>query len=151
MGTLASCSFSFSYVDVRVRLHSVPLHNERIQVFKTKSSKKKKGGSFSCCLQSKGGVSYRRVSFRTFDSFICFCSANHNSNNSEKNEDNAPNDSSVTTTSSSPDETEEKSSSSSSSSNANEFTSDKTPTSASSPVHFSPFHFFLVLLTLIGI
>lgn len=129
MGTLASCSFSFSYVDVRVRLHSVPLHNERIQVFKIKSSKKKKGGSFSCCLQSKGGVSYRRVSFRTFDSFICFCSANNNSNNSEKNENNAPNDSSVTTTSSSPDETEEKSSSS----NANEFTSDKTPTSASSP------------------
>ncbi|GAY39998.1 hypothetical protein CUMW_048670 [Citrus unshiu] len=131
MGTLASCIFSFSYVNVRGRLHSVPLHNERIQVFKIKSSKKKKKkGSFSCCLQSKGGVSYRRVSLRTFDSFRCFCSANNSSNNSEKNEDNASNDSSVATTSSSPDETEEKSSSSS---NANEFTSDKTPTSASSP------------------
>lgn len=110
-------------------------------MFKIKSSKKKKKkGSFSCCLQSKGGVSYRRVSLRTFDSFRCFCSANNSSNNSEKNEDNASNDSSVATTSSSPDETEEKSSSSS---NANEFTSDKTPTSASSPVHFSPFHFLL--------
>ncbi|KAK9201267.1 hypothetical protein WN944_016468 [Citrus x changshan-huyou] len=61
MGTLASCIFSFSYVNVRGRLHSVPLHNERIQVFEIKSSKKKKKkGSFSCCLQSKGGVSYRR-------------------------------------------------------------------------------------------
>lgn len=68
------------------------------------------------------------MSLRTFDSFRCFCSANNSSNNSEKNEDNASNDSSVATTSSSPDETEEKSSS-----NANEFTSDKTPTSASSP------------------
>lgn len=112
-------------------------------MFKIKSSKKKKKkGSFSCCLQSKGGVSYRRVSLRTFDSFRCFCSANNSSNNSEKNEDNASNDSSVATTSSALDETEEKSSSSSSS-NANEFTSDKTPTSASSPVHFSPFHFLL--------
>ncbi|KDO66071.1 hypothetical protein CISIN_1g008143mg [Citrus sinensis] len=137
MGTLASCIFSFSCVNVRGRLHSVPLHNERVQVFKIKSSKKKKKkGSFSCCLQSKGGVSYRRVSLRTFDSFRCFCSANNSSNNSEKNEDNASNDSSVATTSSALDETEEKSSSSSSSSsssNANEFTSDKTPTSASSP------------------
>lgn len=115
-------------------------------MFEIKSSKKKKKkkGSFSCCLQSKGGVSYRRVSLRTFDSFRCFCSANNSGNNSEKNEDNASNDSSVATTSSSLDETEEKSSSSSSSSsNANEFTSDKTPTSASSPVHFSPFHFLL--------
>lgn len=108
-------------------------------MFEIKSSKKKKKkGYFSCCLQSKGGVSYRRVSLRTFDSFRCFCSANNSGNNSEKNEDNASNDSSVATTSSSPDETEEKSSS-----NATEFTSDKTPTSASSPVHFSPFHFLL--------
>lgn len=134
MGTLlTSCSFSY----VNFRLHSLPLDNERIQMFKLKGLRKKKG----YCYFTSRGVSYKRASFGIFRRFRCFCSVNDN--DPEKNEDNISKDSSVSTAS--PDEAEEKSS------NSNEFTSDKTPTSVSSPVHCfifyisCPFRFHFLL------